>query len=356
MFFLCGRHVDPCGIDAAVSEDIRKVADVFMYAVVGARKEMAEVMWECFFQCNACFFGVFFHFRPDVAAVYRVSVFCDEDCAAPDVVLFAVVEQFHSQFVYEKDIAVFSFAEYADLSDSHCFHRDRCKFTDAHAGAADDLDDHGKAEVVILFCGRNEFFVFGARHLLFLRIDVVWLGLEDRDEAVVPACVSEEAVQGDEHAVGARCLVVFFEIFFVADHAFFGDVFLFLRFQPCGEGADVADVFVDGILGFFLYINMVLIGLYGIFVDCPHAVSSYAVLIFCPRIRGYRGDSYSILGDFDEGNRDGGIGRNWQREWKSQLLTGWLCDGLFWSGVSIFKAFSIRMIYLSCTLLWKFTH
>jgi len=70
-------------------------------------------------------------------------------------------------------------------------------------------------------------------------------------------------------------------MFFVADHAFFGDVFLFLRFQPGGEGADVADVFVDGILGFFLCINVILIGLYGIFVDCPLVVSSYAVLIFC---------------------------------------------------------------------------
>lgn len=64
-----------------------------------------------------------------------------------------------------------------------------------HAGAADDLDDHGKAEVAILFCSCDEFFVFGAHHLFFLRIDVVWLGLEDRDETVVPACVSEEAVK-----------------------------------------------------------------------------------------------------------------------------------------------------------------
>lgn len=139
-------------------------------------------------------FRRFFHFRPDVAAVYRVSVFRDEDCAASDAFLFAIVEQFHFQFVYEIDLAVFSFAGYADLSGAHCLHRDRCKFTDAHAGAADDLDDHGKAEVAILFCSCDEFFVFGARHLLFLRIDVVWLGLKDRDETVVPACVSEEAV------------------------------------------------------------------------------------------------------------------------------------------------------------------
>ena len=92
---------------------------------------------------------------------------------------------------------------------------------------------------------------------------------------------------------------------------FFGDVFLFLCLQPGGEGADVADVFVYGILGFFLCINMILIGLYGIFVDCPHVVSSHAVLIFCPRISGETGDSYSIPGDCDEDNRDGGIGRNW---------------------------------------------
>ena len=75
---------------------------------------------------------------------------------------------------------------------------------------------------------------------------------------------------------------------------FFGDVFLFLCFQPCGEGADVADVFVDGILGFFLYINMVLIGLDDIFVDCPHVVSSYAVLIFCPRISGETGEIVTV--------------------------------------------------------------
>lgn len=124
------------------------------------------------------------------------------------------------------------------------------------------------------------------------------------------------------HAVGAARHVVGFEMFFVADHAVFGDVFLFLRFQPGGEGADVADVFVDGILGFFLCINMILIGLYGIFVDCLHVVSSYAVLIFCPRISGKTGGSYSITVDFDEDNRDGGIGRNWQVEINTTRQTG----------------------------------
>ena len=112
------------------------------------------------------FFGVFFHFRPDVAAVYRVSVFCDEDCAASDALLFAVVEQFHFQFVYEIDLAVFSFAGYADLSGAHCLHRDRCKFTDAHAGAADDLDDHARRRLPFSFAVAMSFS-YSARIISF---------------------------------------------------------------------------------------------------------------------------------------------------------------------------------------------
>ena len=41
------------------------------------------------------------------------------------------------------------------------------------------------------------------------------------------------------------------------------------------------------------------------------------------------GDSYSIMGDFDEDNRDGGIGRNWQERassWRAGSVMG--CFGL----------------------------
>ena len=53
--------------------------------------------------------------------------------------------------------------------------------------------------------------------------------------------------------------VVGFEVFFVADHTVLGDVFVFLRLQPGSEGADVADVFVDGVLGFFLCIDVIFV-------------------------------------------------------------------------------------------------
>jgi len=49
------------------------------------------------------------------------------------------------------------------------------------------------------------------------------------------------------------------EVFFVADHTVLGDVFVFLRLQPGSEGADVADVFVDGVLGFFLCIYVIFV-------------------------------------------------------------------------------------------------
>ena len=57
---------------------------------------------------------------------------------------------------------------------------------------------------------------------------------------------------------------------------------------------------------------MVFIGLYGIFIDCSHVGSSYAVLIFVHGFPGKSAGSYSIRGCLREGNRDGGIDRNWQ--------------------------------------------
>ena len=76
----------------------------------------------------------------------------------------------------------------------------------------------------------------------------------------MPAHVLEESVSCGQHAVGAARLVVRFEVFFVVDRAVFGDVFLFLRLQPDGEGADVADVFVDGVFRFFLYVEVIFVG------------------------------------------------------------------------------------------------
>ena len=87
-----------------------------------------------------------------------------------------------------------------------------------------------------------------------------------------------------------------FEVFFVADHAVFGDVFVFLRLQPGSEGADVADVFVDGVLGFFLCIDVIFVGLQGGFVDCSHVGSSYGVWIFVHKFPGKSVGSYSIRG------------------------------------------------------------
>ena len=75
----------------------------------------------------------------------------------------------------------------------------------------------------------------------------------------------------------------------------------------------------------------------GVFVDCSHVGSSYGVLIFVHGFPGKSAVSYSIRGDLREGNRGGGIGRNWQVCWQvvgngfydveEPVLTGWRCEG-----------------------------
>ena len=66
-------------------KDIRKLADVFMYAVVDACKEMAEVMRKCFLSATPAFRRFFISVQ--MLAGLLVSVFCDEDRAASDAFL-----------------------------------------------------------------------------------------------------------------------------------------------------------------------------------------------------------------------------------------------------------------------------
>ncbi len=219
-----------------------------MYFVVCAGEEVAQVVWEHFGQCHARLLCDLLHICPEVAAVYGVSVFCDEDGAFCDIVFLTVAEQLEFELFHKVDGPVFSFVADGDLSACCRSHGEELHLADAYPGRAHGLKDEGEAVFFLLLCGADEGFVFLLGQFSFLVADEVSLHFQCRHMAVVPAHVAEEDVQGDEHAVGARCLVVGFEMFFVADHAVFGDVSVFLRFQPGGEGADVADVFIDRVL------------------------------------------------------------------------------------------------------------
>ena len=67
-----GLHgIDSCGIDAAVSKQIRQTNDIFLYAVEDSCKKVSEIMGEDLFRrhlrCFARFEDLFFSNTPSAA-------------------------------------------------------------------------------------------------------------------------------------------------------------------------------------------------------------------------------------------------------------------------------------------------
>ena len=61
------------------------------------------------FSAHPCGGAEFFHFRPDVAAVYRVSIGSDKDTALPDFLLASIFQQCFAQLLRQKYDAALSF-------------------------------------------------------------------------------------------------------------------------------------------------------------------------------------------------------------------------------------------------------
>lgn len=165
-----------------------------MYPVVCAGEEVAQVVREHFGQCHACLLCNLLHICPEVAAVYWVSVFCDEDGAACDMVFFTVAEQLELEFFHKVDGPVFSLVADGDLSACCCSHGEELQLADTDPGGAEGFEDKGEAVFFLLLCGFDEGSVFLFCQFLFLVIDEVFLHFQCCDTAVVPAHVAEEDV------------------------------------------------------------------------------------------------------------------------------------------------------------------
>ena len=73
MFVAGSDNIDSCGVDAAVTEYIRKLGNVLFNAVEGARKQMAQIMRKHLLGDNPRLHTQVFHFTPNVASIHRLA-------------------------------------------------------------------------------------------------------------------------------------------------------------------------------------------------------------------------------------------------------------------------------------------
>ena len=64
-----GHNIDPGGINAAVSQDIRQLRNVLLDPVKSPGKELPQIMWKHFRRINSYRHTEPLHLRPDITAV-----------------------------------------------------------------------------------------------------------------------------------------------------------------------------------------------------------------------------------------------------------------------------------------------
>ena len=94
MLHTCSHDIDPGGVDAAVTENIRQLGDILLDAVEGPGKKLPEIVGKHFGCLHLSPFAQLLHPSPDAGAVYRHAAFVYEDHTVFDFSLFGEIHQY----------------------------------------------------------------------------------------------------------------------------------------------------------------------------------------------------------------------------------------------------------------------
>ena len=87
-----GHNIDPGGINAAVSQDIRQLRNVLLDPVKSPGKELAEVMGKYLGWIDTRCLTQPLHLCPDIASVQRLAGSRHEDNATLDTAPFGIIQ------------------------------------------------------------------------------------------------------------------------------------------------------------------------------------------------------------------------------------------------------------------------
>ena len=92
------HRIDARRVDACVTENVGKAYDVLLHRVIGACKEMAQIVRKHLLFGYACRLAKRFHIRPNIRPIQRLSVLRYENGAAFDIAPLHVGTERFTQF------------------------------------------------------------------------------------------------------------------------------------------------------------------------------------------------------------------------------------------------------------------
>ena len=87
-----GHDIDAGGLDAAVSQNICQLCDIFAGGIEAAGKELAQIMRKHLARIHICRGAKPLHLRPHIAAVQRFPAAGDKDASTADPLLFGKLQ------------------------------------------------------------------------------------------------------------------------------------------------------------------------------------------------------------------------------------------------------------------------
>lgn len=138
-----GRHdVDARGVDAAVTENVCQLCNIFLYGIKRPGKEIPQIVREHLARIYICLYAQALHGCPDVASVEGSAGSRAEDHPLCNPGHMRVLQQESFQLAGKKNTACLAFALYSDLTAPDCIDGEVLQLRHADACGADRLQHH----------------------------------------------------------------------------------------------------------------------------------------------------------------------------------------------------------------------
>ena len=202
------KGVDPGGVDAGVSQQVREADDILLLLVIGHGEEVAEIVGKDLPPGDPRRPAELLHPVEDIGAVQGPAGPGDKDAPLCDGPVSAVGAELFAELARQKDHPAFSLEGDSGAAGIEGRDRDEGQLADADAGPGQGLHDQGQLAAAPLAppfpaVGRPEYaLIFLHGQVLLRAAEGIALGLEGRDAAVIPSRIFQKSIQGRDPGIG----------------------------------------------------------------------------------------------------------------------------------------------------------
>lgn len=144
----CGNDIDTRGVDAGMTENVRKLGNIFFDPVEHAGKEMPQVMRKDLRRVDLCRAAQGFHLPPNIRPTDRFAGAGNEEHPAINPVCRRETKQFFLQRTDNQYGSRFPFESNGRFASPDRFHGDKTQFADANTRSANGLQNKVQPLVV----------------------------------------------------------------------------------------------------------------------------------------------------------------------------------------------------------------